>query len=203
MVKAVIFDLSGVLINRVSDMGKVLGPLLNLNEREIHSKLKEEEFQDFLIGKISEDEYWMRIIKKNKWEIDVLSLKRTSKKSFREIKGTREVIIDVKKSGMKLGLLSAHVREWVYFLREKFDYEKYFDAILYSYQAGYTKPDIRLYKEIGERIQVEPKDCIYIDDKEKFLKPAEEIGMNIILFKSPEQLKEELSCLCPDFKFCS
>jgi len=33
---------------------------------------------------------------------------------------------------------------------------------------------------------------VYVDDKEKYLKPAEELGMKTILFESAEILREQL-----------
>jgi len=195
MIKAVIFDLSGVIVTRFSDMGKRLEPLLNMGSKEIHLRFKDEEFQYFLKGTITEDEYWRRIIKKNNWKINVSSLKKVRRESFKEIEGTKKIIKVLKEKGIKLGLLSSHTKEWVDFIRRKFDYEKYFDSILYSYQVGYVKPEKKFYEDIIKKLQVEPEYCIYIDDKEKYLEPAKELGMKTILFKSAKQLERELSAL--------
>lgn len=189
MTEAVIFDLSGVFINRFSDMKS---PVLNISDKEMHSSLKGEGFQDFLKGRISENEYWERVISKNSWDIDVYSLKEARRESFREIEGTREIIERVRQEEKSLGLLSSHTIEWTEFLNEKFDYEKYFNAVLYSYSVGRVKPDIKFYQSIIEMLQVDPKDTIYIDDKRKYLKPARELGMDVILFESSEQLKKDL-----------
>jgi len=192
MVEAVIFDLSGVIVSRINGIGKMLEPKLNLKSEEIHSRIKAEEFQDFVRGKISEEEYWSKIISKNGWETDINVLKNASRKNFREIKGTKEIIIKIREKGIRLGLLSAHTKEWVCYLREKFGYEKFFHSALYSYQVGYTKPNRKLYETILKKIGVESAQCVYIDDKEKYLRPAKELGMKTILFESPEQLEKDL-----------
>jgi len=195
MIKAVIFDLSGVIVTRFSDIGKRLEPLLNIGGKEIHLRFKDEEFQDFLKGGITEDEYWGKIIKKNNWKINASSLKKARRESFKEIEGTKKIMKNLKERGIKLGLLSSHTKEWVDFIREKFDYEKYFDSVLYSYQVGYVKPEEKFYKDIIKKLQAEPEYCIYIDDKDKYLEPAKELGMKTILFKSAKQLERDLTAL--------
>ncbi|MBL4723279.1 MAG: HAD-IA family hydrolase, partial [Alcanivorax sp.] len=54
------------------------------------------------------------------------------------------------------------------------------------------KPELILYERIIKELDVKPEDSIYIDDKEKYLKPAINLGMRTILFKSAEQLKTVL-----------
>jgi len=68
MTKAVIFDLNGVIFNRFSDMVNLEGILSNMDGREIHLRSKIPEFQNFLEGKISEDEYWNKVIEENSWD---------------------------------------------------------------------------------------------------------------------------------------
>lgn len=56
-----------------------------------------------------------------------------------------------------------------------------------------AKPDIKIFKLLMEKIQ--PSESVYIDDKEKHLIPAMELGMKIILFDNYFQLKNELAAL--------
>jgi len=156
MIKAIIFDVSGVIITRFSDIGERLEPILKIDCKKIHSKFKGEEFQDFLRGKISEDEYWKKIIKNNGWMIDVSIFKKARRESFKKIDGTKEIIKWLSKKGIKLGILSSHTREWVAYLRENFDYERYFDVVHYSYQVGHKKPERVFYKGVVGKLEVDP-----------------------------------------------
>jgi len=192
MITTIIFDLLGVIINRFSEMGKFLESSLNKSDKEIHSYFKEKIFQDFLRGKITEDKYWEEVIKKAEWKIEVSTLKKIRRESFDEIKGTKAIIRELKKRGLKLGLLSSFTKEWAEFVREKFDYEKYFDETLYSYQTGNVKPEKIFYETIFKKLNVRPENCLYIDDKKKYLKPAEELGMKVFLFNSPKDLIKKL-----------
>jgi len=192
MIKAVIFDLGHVLFTGTQGLENHLEPILGIKANNLSFTWKGNVFKQFLYGKISEDEYWKKIIEKNDWKIDVESLKKIIRKNFEEIKGTFKIVTSLKDKGYKLGILSGHTKEWIEYLREKYDYEKYFNASVYSFQIGFNKPDIRIYNKILEKLEVKPEECIFIDDREEFLAPAKKTGMTTILFKSAEQARKEL-----------
>jgi len=67
----------------------------------------------------------------------------------------------------------------------------YFDCLVLSHKVGIVKPDKRIYKIVLDKLNSEARNCLFIDDQEEVLKPAREMGMKTILFKSIEQLKKE------------
>ena len=69
----------------------------------------------------------------------------------------------------------------------------HFDHLVLSHEVGILKPDKRIYKIMLDKLNVGAKNCLFIDDQEDALKPAREIGMETILFKSTEQLKKEFN----------
>jgi len=78
---------------------------------------------------------------------------------------------------------------------EKFEKQgcyKYFDPIILSHELAILKPDIKIYDITLEKLNLNANECLFIDDQEKVLVPARELGMDTILFKSLPQLKEEL-----------
>jgi len=68
----------------------------------------------------------------------------------------------------------------------------YFNPIILSHELGIIKPDIRIYEVALAKLRIPSNQCVFIDDQEKVLIPARELGMETILFKSIDQLKEEL-----------
>ncbi len=193
MIKAIVFDLSGVIFTRMSNIHEILEPIIGLKKDEITLKMKNKSFYDFLEGKINEDDYWKKIIGGNSWNISIDELKKAMRDNFREIEGTLNIIKKLKKNGFLLGLLSSHTKEWTQYLNQKYDYEKYFDGIVYSFNEGDTKTNISLYKEILFKLKVSSYECIYIDDKEKYIEPAKILGMKTILFEDSEKLKNRLN----------
>jgi HAD superfamily hydrolase (TIGR01509 family) len=48
------------------------------------------------------------------------------------------------------------------------------------------------YKELLREINLKPKEVIFIDDKEKYVEMARNLGINSILYKNPKQLERDL-----------
>jgi len=68
----------------------------------------------------------------------------------------------------------------------------HFDHLVLSHEIGIIKPDRRIYEIMLEKLKLSGGECVFIDDQERVLAPARELGMEIILFKSINQLKSEL-----------
>lgn len=57
------------------------------------------------------------------------------------------------------------------------------------------KPFVEIYELLLKRYDINPHTAIYIDDNERNLKPAHDLGLYTIHFKSPHQLEEEFKKL--------
>jgi putative hydrolase of the HAD superfamily len=67
-----------------------------------------------------------------------------------------------------------------------------FDAILESRVLGVRKPDPRFYELACEALDVEPDECVFLDDLGVNLKPARALGMHTIKVTDPEVALAEL-----------
>ncbi|MCE3289825.1 MAG: family hydrolase [Caulobacter sp.] len=68
-----------------------------------------------------------------------------------------------------------------------------FDAIIESSKAGIRKPDPRIYAMMCELLQVEPSQCVYLDDLGINCKPAAALGMTAIKVVGQDQALAELA----------
>lgn len=66
-----------------------------------------------------------------------------------------------------------------------------FNVLVLSHIIGILKPDKRIYEITLERLGVPAESCVFIDDQEKNLVPARELGMRTVLYKNSEQLMSE------------
>jgi len=55
-----------------------------------------------------------------------------------------------------------------------------FDAVVISAEVGLHKPQPEIYRLAAERLEVEPSDCIFVDDLKENCEGAEAIGMTAI-----------------------
>jgi putative hydrolase of the HAD superfamily len=70
-----------------------------------------------------------------------------------------------------------------------------FDAILESRVLGVRKPDPHFYELACEALDVEPDECVFLDDLGVNLKPARALGMHTIKVSDPDAALTELGAL--------
>lgn len=70
-----------------------------------------------------------------------------------------------------------------------------FEHVIESSKAGVRKPDPRIYLMMCEKLGLEPKACIYLDDLGVNCKPAAQLGMAAIKVTGEAQALADLSAL--------
>lgn len=87
----------------------------------------------------------------------------------------------LKDKQLKLCLISnADVIDTVYWGESALSH--IFDTAIFSYEAGYLKPEPEIYREAMQRMQVKPEQCMFIGDGgSDELKGAKELGIITVL----------------------
>ena len=75
---------------------------------------------------------------------------------------------------------------------EKFGLDPIFEAFMSSCWLGSRKPMKKIYTDALSIAQAAPATTLFIDDRERNLEPARELGINTILFESAAQLRADL-----------
>lgn len=70
-----------------------------------------------------------------------------------------------------------------------------FDEIVESSVVGVRKPEVRFYEIACERLEVEPDECVFLDDLGVNLKPARAMGMTTIKVGDPAVALAELETI--------
>jgi 2-haloacid dehalogenase len=108
------------------------------------------------------------------------------------IRATIDILYGLKQKGYHLYGLSNWSLEKFALTRPRYAFFDCFDDLLVSGEARLVKPDPRIYTLFLKRIGRNASECLYIDDSEENAKMAQRLGIQTILFQSPEQLKGEL-----------
>lgn len=192
MIKTIIFDLGGVYLNR--GLWKFRKYLINnfdvTDEQTIEIFIKKY-YKPYFSGRISEKEFWEKSLKDLGIDEGWKKL-RDRLLNFFELQEGMSELINKLRENYSVGLLSDQTNEWWPYLDEKYNISNNFDFTIISAETGYHKPQKEIYELALNEAGSKPEECIYIDDLEKNLDPAEKLGMKTILFKNPKQIKKEL-----------
>ncbi|GFP74095.1 HAD family hydrolase [Clostridium fungisolvens] len=194
MYKNIIFDIGNVLLR--------FNPIEYLNSKiqqpekvlEVHKELfQSEEWIMLDRGTITEEDAKNAIITRSINNGDLIKL------SFENwydiltpIEPSVEVLKSLKNSNYKVYFLSNfHLLAFEHIL-EKYDFFKLFDGGIVSYEEKLIKPEEAIYRRLIEKYDLTPEESIFIDDVEENVEGAKNLGINTILLKDPNLLKEHL-----------
>ncbi len=196
MIKTIIFDLGGVYFSDgVKKLVDTLSQKYGLERIAIAKALEDPLASDYRMGKVSEDTFWDAM--KKQWGISESSqsLALLWHTQYVPIDGMVHLVDKLKDAGFELLFLSDNIPQRVEYLEKKYNFTRHFSDGVYSHHIGARKPDIKMYEEVLKKTKSRPEECVFIDDKQKNLIPAQKIGMKTIHFISPDQLLEELQQL--------
>ena len=207
-IKNIIFDLGEVLLTGIRDTGLALAEKHKITDfsknavewTNVKTPLLIAIVKEFLNGNTTEDEYLEQVISKYPEIGDKIFLKSHIRENFREIEGTREIILKLKGLEYRTALLSVHAKEWIDYCEDKFDFHKLFDVRAYSYEAGVSKPDTASFQHVLSKLEALPEECLFIDDSQLNIESAQKLGIKSILFKDARQLEKDLRTILPDFE---
>jgi len=102
--------------------------------------------------------------------------------------------LETLKPHYKIGMLSNAGRNW---LKELFAPEQValFDEVVLSCEVGTVKPDPHMYQLICDKLEVSPAQAVFIDDIDRYVTGATDIGMKGIVYKDFDSFKTELEIL--------
>ena len=75
---------------------------------------------------------------------------------------------------------------------EHFGISQIFESFISSCWMGVRKPIRRFYQRALGIAHATPETSLFIDDRQQNLIPASSLGMNVMLFKTAEQLRSDL-----------
>jgi len=195
MIKAVIFDYDGV-VKKSQKLSLDIVDLYKISVEEYEKFIPQlkpiiEKFDKDLIG---EEKFWMefsdamgKIVPKKCGE----KAKKMYKDKFVFFPEVIELIEKLKSEGFRLSILSNMFPYQAEVIKE-INGCSLFDDVFFSCERGFTKPDLKFYELVIREMNVKPQECLFIDDKEENLFPAEKLGMKTVLAKKPDQIVEDV-----------
>jgi epoxide hydrolase-like predicted phosphatase len=194
-IKAVIFDLGGVLLRTTSpEFRSRLEETLRLAPGTLDERIwGGPDWKLAEVGAISYEEYWRRVgasVGLSTPE-EIAAFRQEYFSGDHMDQELLDLIRDLRAS-YKIGLLSNAPDKLGYWLDENWDIKRFFDAVVYSAEVGIAKPDPRIYHLVLEELKVKPSQSLFIDDTPDNVEAAIALGMKAIRFTNTRTLRDEL-----------
>ena len=191
---AIVFDLGNVLIpfdyskaiNKLNEVENGLG-----NRFYDFFKSNYNLHREFESGKISEKEFINKMLSIVDHKID----EKTLCKYYADIFSLNEDLISllpIMKKNYKLFLLSNTDSIHKKYGWEKYDFLKYFDKLILSFEVGAVKPEEKIYREVEKVSGFSSGEHIFIDDITEYVDGAKNVGWDAVQFIGYQQLVYEL-----------
>src|SRR3989344_321661 len=187
MIKAIIFDLGGVI--ELVDFNGFFEEIASISNKSIE-KVKEIENplrKKLDLGQISLKEYFTLVKTNLKLNLTLNSYIQILEKNIKTNADLINYINLNLKQKFKLYLFSNNSDLFVN-KKKRAEFKKYFVNQFYSYEIKLSKPNPQAYKFVLDDLKFKANECIFIDDKDSNLEPAKSLGMKTFKFISTKQL---------------
>ncbi len=197
MIKAVIWDLGGVIVRTMdTSFREKWEDQLNLQPRELHDIVFDSPAgRSASVGQVGPDEVWDSIAVRFDLSHDECANLREDFWRGDRLDHHLVTFIDRIRQGYRSGLISNAWLSLRFLIEVEWKIEHLFDDVLISAEVGITKPDPAIYKLSLANLDVNPKNAIFVDDFKVNIHAAESLGMKTVWFQSPSQTIEAVESL--------
>lgn len=196
MIKAILFDLDGVLVNMPDGHFEALNKALSLFGIEI----TENEHRDFFNGlptrkKLEELERQGRLPRGLIEFINSIKQKYTKEIIPKYcIPDYSKIILlgHLKAKGFKIGCCSNSIKETLHLMLESAQIFDFFDIIIGNDEVINPKPDPEIYLTAMARLSLKPDECIVVEDSPHGIESGKKSGATVFKVKNVDDVNFSL-----------
>ena len=194
--KAVIFDLDGVIIDSEPIYYEVDKTLMREWGYEIT-----DEFLGRYVG-AADAAMWSEVkdlfhlscpleeMMRKKKEYNRIFLARAD---LQPIDGIRELLASLKQSGKKIGLASSSPKHFINGILKKLDLISCFQVLVSGDEVARSKPEPDIFLLAARKLAVASADCLVVEDSQLGVQAAKSAGMKCVGYLNPHSGHQDLS----------
>ncbi len=200
MLKAIIFDLDGVLI----DSEPIAYSILQEMAAAYGGYIPLEDYTTKYLGRTVamgmttiKNEFNIPKSEEELFEIYLQKEHEKVKKGIPLKPGAKELLVYLKSYGYKTIVASSSVRERAESILKSHDILKYFDDLVFGYEVPNGKPAPDVFLKACEKLGVEPHEVIVIEDSEAGIEASYEANITSICIpdmKHPDEKRKNMVC---------
>jgi FMN phosphatase YigB (HAD superfamily) len=183
-IKAIVFDLGGVLFREGKSVAiEKLFEEKNYDKEVVRNTLTSPKSRDLRAGLITDEDFWGFVQKQLPEGYDASTIKDYWYDGYIL---DEDIFNLVKKlhGKYKLFIFSGNIKSRVEYLEKKYNFRKYFDLEIYSYDYHFNKPQKEFVDVLVEKSELKPGEMVFIDDNEEVLKPAKDLGIKTAVYET-------------------
>lgn len=194
MIKAILFDLNGTMID---DMEYHTTAWFDILNNDLKANLSVEQVRKEMYGK--NQEVLVRIFGDKKFSMDEMNnlsveKERRYQKAFlpqlKLIRGLDEFLKEVRAKQIKTAIASAAIPFNINFVLDNLRLRNMFDVIVSAEDVTKSKPDPETFTKAAELLNTEPNDCIVFEDAPKGVEAAQNAGMKTVVLTTMHEKEE-------------
>ena len=193
-IKAVIFDLAGVILHTIhGTFNSLLAERLGVRIEDVERVMNSPVNDLWDMGEVSDDEFYTYLL--SELNLPVEKKEVMAKFVIDDFYVDQEMLIYIRelKKSCTTALLTnfpAHLHD---FMRTAWHMDGAFDHIIASADVKLIKPDPRIYQLTLDRIGCHAHEAVFIDDRENNVEAAATMGIRGIYFISKAKAIADLS----------
>lgn len=192
MIKAVIFDMDGVIsdtlpIHSEAESKVLLRYGIRISSQEILQEFNAvpDKVMFEILFKRFNHKFDIKKVEDEKWKL----FKEMSKNKIQTIPGSLE-FIDILKDKFILGLASSAPSRIINLVVETLGIKEKFQAIVCTEEVKHGKPAPDIFLRVAEKLQVNPHDIVVIEDAVRGVQAAKAAGMKCIAITTTHKREE-------------
>lgn len=195
MLKAIIFDVGGVLIRTRNRTGREKwARKLGMDAWEFENFIfSGESGRQAQLGQKSYKEHWRWL--GEHFELDAATL-AAMRRDFFAGDALNESLVDyiqrLRQADYRTGILSNFGDDARHVWTEVYPFIQYFDGIVISAEVGVMKPDPTIYHMAAESVGVDVQEALFIDDFVENVEGAKKVGMQALHYADPDEVLQKL-----------
>jgi len=195
MIKGVVFDLDGVLIDSPRIYFLTMKDFISkkgadVSDEEIHNLIAFSLKDEFHILR---EKYNINADFEEFVEETLLRSRDIMESELQLTEGVTDLISELKRKNYLIGLASNNNGSTIFYVLKKFGIEKSFDAIVTAEEVKNGKPSPDVYEVAAKKLGLMPEECIGIEDSVIGMQAVKNAGMKCVVVPNEFTRKNQFS----------
>lgn len=197
MIKNIVFDVGKVLVD--FDWQGFMDTLAfppEIYEKVANATVLSDLWNEFDRSRMSDEEILQGFLEKAPdCETEIMRFWNNMGNCIKRYDYAHSWIQSLQEMGYRVYLLSNYSRRMYFQSIEELSFVEQVDGAVFSFEVQATKPEREIYDALLEKYQLNPTECVFLDDNRSNIIAANQLGMATIHFHTKSQAEEELKSL--------